>query len=139
MRLSSIPVLRAAATAGVAAMLIAPAMSAQQKAYTAVDYARAERLLGQTVNPLVFGSSIRPVWLANDRLWYRVSTPNGSEFILVDPAKGTRTRAFDNAKMAAGLSAASGQTVGANALPFNTIEFTPTGAVLVHVGTRRYE
>ena len=33
----------------------------------------------------VFRSGVRATWLPGDRFWYRVTTPSGSEAILVDP------------------------------------------------------
>src|SRR4030095_13809206 len=59
--------------------------------------------------------------------WYRVATENGNEFILVDPARGTRGPAFDQAKLAAALSAASGAKYEAFNLPFQQIDFSADG------------
>ncbi|HVK97546.1 MAG TPA: hypothetical protein VM368_07010, partial [Flavisolibacter sp.] len=58
--------------------------SAQQN-LTAADYARAEKMMGYNTNQLVDGLAVQPNWLAGDRFWYRVLTPQGSEFIMVDP------------------------------------------------------
>ena len=59
---------------------------------TALDYARAESLLGGNTRPLVFGTSVSPNWVDGDRFWYRNRVPGGAEFVLVDPARGTRER-----------------------------------------------
>jgi dipeptidyl aminopeptidase/acylaminoacyl peptidase len=64
---------------------------AQIQAVNAPDYARAEKFLGYNANPLVFHSNIRPNWLPNDRFWYRVTTENGAQVVLIDPATGTRS------------------------------------------------
>jgi hypothetical protein len=48
--------------------------------------------------------------LDNDRFWYRVLTAKGSEFVMVDPARGTRTTAFDQQKFATALSKVAGGT-----------------------------
>ncbi len=74
---------------------------------------------------LVDRSSVQPNWLANDRFWYRVVTAEGSEFILVDPARKTRTAAFDKAKLASALSAASSKQYEAARLPFRSFVFAP--------------
>ncbi len=111
----------------------------QPRAVTADDYARAERALGQTTAPLVYGAGVRPTFLPDDRFWYRVATPAGNEFILVDPAKGTRARAFDQARIAAGLTAAAGTTYTAMQLPFQTYEYAPDGSIRVRVGQRRFD
>ena len=91
---------------------------------TAADYARAEKLMAYNTAPLVFRSGVRPSWLPGDRFWYRVTTSDGSEFLLVDPAKGTREAAFDHAKVAAALSAAAGTTYDARHLPFTQFDFS---------------
>ncbi|MFL5636922.1 MAG: DPP IV N-terminal domain-containing protein [Gemmatimonadaceae bacterium] len=68
-------------------------MDAQQPAaLTAADYARAERFLRDNVLPLVSGIGVQPTWLSADRLGYRVPLPTGgTQFVLVDPARATRT------------------------------------------------
>jgi dipeptidyl-peptidase-4 len=68
----------------------AMSLESQQPAVTAADYARAERFLRDNVTPLAFGVGVQPVWISGDRFGYRNRTVGGSEFILVDPARGTR-------------------------------------------------
>jgi len=108
----------------VAVGVSAPAM-AQQPALTAQDYARAERFMIYNTQPFIDRSMEQPNWLANDRFWYRVLTAQGSEFILVDPARKTRTAAFDQTKLATALSAASGRQYIAARLPFRRFSFSP--------------
>src|SRR3954471_23198524 len=73
-------------------LTVAFSASAQQKdSVTIKDYARAESFLSYKTYPLVYNAAVNPHWLANDRFWYAVSTPNGTEYVLVDPAKGTRS------------------------------------------------
>jgi dipeptidyl-peptidase-4 len=57
---------------------------------TAADYARAERFLRDNVLPLVTGMGVQPTWLSGDRFGYRTTVRGKSQFILVDPSKGTR-------------------------------------------------
>ena len=110
----------------VASLYGSAAASAQQlPALTDQDYARAERFLGYNTLPLVDRSMGPPTWLPGDRFWYRVLTPQGSEFILVDPARQTKTAAFDQAKLAAALGTASGNRYEAARLPFRTFTFSP--------------
>ena len=128
--------------AAIATVMLVPAgrqALGQQVSVTAAQYAHAERFLAPATFPLVFGSSVRPTWLPNDRFWYRTNTPSGVEFILVDPGKGTRARAFDPAKLASGLSAAAGGTYSANQLPFNQIDVTPNGTIRVRVAAKPYD
>lgn len=62
----------------------------QAPVVTAADYARAELFLRESVFPMVTGMSVQPMWLSGDRFGYRNATRGGSQFILVDPSKGTR-------------------------------------------------
>src|SRR5437879_6186830 len=97
---------------------------------TASDYARAEKWMPYNTNPLVFRSGVRPTWQADDRFWYRITTAEGSEFLLVDAAKGTRAPAFDHAKLAVALSAATGTTYDAHHLPFADFELSADGQTI---------
>jgi dipeptidyl aminopeptidase/acylaminoacyl peptidase len=115
------------------------AVARQNPAVTAADYARAEKFLAQNVTNLVVGGSVAANWLADDRLWYRNLLADGAEFILVDPARKTRARAFDHAKLAAALSIAAGARYDATHLPFEAIDITPDGrAVSFNVGAKRW-
>ncbi|HXD47238.1 MAG TPA: DPP IV N-terminal domain-containing protein [Gemmatimonadaceae bacterium] len=80
----------AIALSGIAAPLVSPLFA--QRQVTAADYARAERFLGFDVTPLVFGTAIRPTWLADDRFVFLNPTPSDTEVVLIDPATGTRKR-----------------------------------------------
>src|SRR5580704_14461920 len=98
-----------------AAIIFAAPARAQQRVLTAADYARAEKFMGYNTTPLVTGviggggRGGRGVnWLPDERFTYSLTTGDGTEFILVDPAKGTRAPAFDHAQVAAALSAAAG-------------------------------
>ena len=105
---------------------------------TAEDYARAEALLSTATAPLVLGASVQPNWLPGDRFWYRNTTSGGTEFILVDPAAGSRARAFDHDRLAAALGAATDTTVAPLELPFRTFEPSPSGdALTARVGDVR--
>ena len=78
---SRVPFLRASLF--VLAFPAAPAAFAQPAAsgaLTAADYARAEKFLAPTVNPLVIGGSVNAAWLPDDRFTYRNTTADGSEF-----------------------------------------------------------
>ena len=122
-----------------ASLLIAVACLAQQRALTADDYARAEKSMGYNTNPLVLRAGVRATWLPGERFWYRVTTENGNEFMLVDPARGTRGPAFDHAKVAAALSTAAGTKYDAFKLPFQQIDFSADGKTIsFNVERRRW-
>src|SRR5262245_9109132 len=78
------------------ALAITAAVAGQQRtdaprALTAADYARAERFMTYNTTPLVLHSGVRATWLPDDRFWYRTTTERGSEAVLVDPAKASRS------------------------------------------------
>lgn len=87
-------------------------------------------MLGANTSKFVDRSPIIPNWLAGDRFWYRTLTAQGSEFIIVDPTKGTRTAAFDQQKLAAALSSVTGKQYKAEMLPFQTITFSEDGKTI---------
>ena len=128
---------RRALTAFFFLLLASPCIG--QTRVTSDDYARAEKFLNYNVNPLVLHSGVRPVWLPDDRFWYRVTTENGSEFVLVDPARGVRGPVFDQARIAASLSAAAGKTYQAYGLPFTTFTLEDDGrTVAFRVDDKRW-
>jgi dipeptidyl aminopeptidase/acylaminoacyl peptidase len=116
-------------TAGLilACLLAAAPGSAQQRALTAADYQHAEQFMGYNTTPLVLRNSVVPNWLSDERFTYRVTTAEGYEFILVDPAKGTRAPAFDHANLAAALSSVAGATYDAHHLPFVNFDLSADG------------
>ncbi|HWD89291.1 MAG TPA: DPP IV N-terminal domain-containing protein [Mucilaginibacter sp.] len=99
--------------------------AAQQNALTTQDYQRAESRLSYGTEPFIDNGPVRADWLANGKFWYRNLSAKGSEFILVDPVKKTKTGAFDHAKLAAALSTATGKQYSGLMLPFTSISFTP--------------
>jgi dipeptidyl-peptidase 4 len=115
-----------------AAAIASPRTPAQQQrtafapaAVTADDYARAEKFLAWNTTPLIDRMGVRAVWVPGERFWYRALTAKGSEFYLVDAATGTRSTAFDAAKVAAAYSTASGTPADPNKLPFTMFAFSP--------------
>lgn len=70
-----------------------------QKALTADDYARAEKMLGYNTSPLVDRAGVRPTWLADGRFWYMVLTSTGREYVIVNPATGERKADVDATKL----------------------------------------
>ncbi len=87
--------------------LCSPAFGQQPRRYTDQDYAAAEKFMSYNVNPLAYKGVVHPQVLGDDRFWYRAVDDSGVTFMVVDPAKGTRTPAFDQDKLAAALASAS--------------------------------
>lgn len=98
--------------------------SAQENALTAKDYQQAESMLGYNVQQYIDRGSANPGWLAGDKFWYRILTPDGSEFILIDAVKGTKSPAFDQHKLAAALSTATGKKYTSSMLPFQFFSYS---------------
>jgi hypothetical protein len=77
--------------ATLSALALPPAAAQSTQRLTTADYDRAVRLLGPSVTNLVSRNAVNANWLADGRLWYRVRTNSGSELVMVDPGKKTRT------------------------------------------------
>jgi dipeptidyl-peptidase-4 len=121
------------------ACLVFSSAVGQQKALTAADYARAEKFMGYNTNPLV-DHSVQPAWLPDGRFWYRDSSAAGSEFVVFDPVKQTRQPAFDQEKVAAALSKASGKTYDKAHLPFMRFDYSADGkTILFAIGPKQWK
>ena len=89
-------------------------------------YPDAPQQRGPRPNPgdgLVFKMRIAPHWFdSNNRFWYRNDLPGGARSSSSStPRHGTRSPAFDHARLAAALSKAAGQIYKADRLPFDEI------------------
>jgi len=115
------------------------AVASGQPVLTAADYQRAERMLGTFTNRLVYRGTVRPSWLDGGRFWYRNPIPEGQEFVIVDPSRRRRERAFDHARIAAALSAAADTTYEPFDLPITDITFSADGrSVTLSLGRASY-
>jgi dipeptidyl-peptidase 4 len=137
------PKVQLTALLGLAAALALPQLPplhAQQPAsLTADDYARAERFLAPNTVPLVTGIPGPLGWLDDGRAWYRVNTPAGLDFVMVDPAQRTRAPLFDRQRLATALGTATGAPVDAARLPFANLDLSRDGRqITVQVGERRW-
>jgi len=100
-----------------------PALAQKGNSLSTKDYEHAERFMAYHTDQLVDRAVVSPNWMKGDQFWYRILTPQGSEFILVNPQKGTRSPAFDHQKLAAAISTATGIKTDAATLPFQTFSF----------------
>jgi dienelactone hydrolase len=113
-------------------LVLALAAEAQQgTSLSAKDYEHAESMLYYNTEQFIDHGSVRPNWLPGDRFWYRDLNSHGSEFILVDPVKKSKSAAFDQQKLASALSTATGKKYVAAMLPFQTFSFTPDGKSII--------
>jgi dipeptidyl-peptidase 4 len=116
-----------------------PQETGSPRALTADDYARAEKFMGYNTNRSVY-HEVRPEWTSGERLWYRDTDAAGVRFVTFDAATLTKAPAFDHAKLAVALSAASGRSYQADKLPFREIELSGDGkSVSFNVGGRRFQ
>ncbi|MGQ0764745.1 MAG: DPP IV N-terminal domain-containing protein [Gemmatimonadota bacterium] len=114
-----------------AILVSSPAIAQSPRALTDADYARAERFLGPNVAPLMSGTAGRPTWLrGSSRFWYRATTVPGAVFYIVDPARRTRSEAFDHNRLASALATAVGGTFEGSRLPFPSFDMSGDGRSL---------
>jgi dipeptidyl-peptidase-4 len=115
-------------------------MAQQGRQYTKDDYARAEKFMAYNMGPLASTGVVRPKWLEDGRFWYRDASAGGWDFVVVDPAKKVKSAAFDQAKLAEALKAASEGKMKSDARHLGITDFTfvENGGVLVSVGPRQF-
>ena len=112
--------------ATLALILFAFSSFAQQPPLTAADYARAEQMLSFNTMPLVDRIGVNPTFLPDGDFWYRVLTPTGSEYVLINPVNGSR-------KTAATLEGLfpSMMKLGNNTPPYSVV--SPNGSKAVYI------
>ena len=77
------------------------------KTVSAEDYARAEKMLNYKTGPLIDRAGVRPTFLPDGRFWYRILTASGAEYVMINPADGSRRTAADAREL--GVAPAEGQ------------------------------
>ena len=88
------------------------------------DYGRADRLQ-QMVSGKVFYGNVRPTWINNTgRFLYESTTPEGTEYYIVDAISKTKRVAFDQKKFAEAFREATGQKVEPGKLPIRNLVFS---------------
>ena len=85
------------------------------------DYRRAASVM-QRLNGLTVNVAQSPTWVSPTRFWYRKTVKGGNEFVVVDAPTGDKRAAFDHARLATALGAATGVAYTSVTLPFS--EFT---------------
>ncbi|MBV9241822.1 MAG: DPP IV N-terminal domain-containing protein [Acidobacteria bacterium] len=87
-------------------LFAAQSAATQRPVLTADDYARAEKMLSSSTDPLVDRNGVNANWLPDGRFWYRVLTPTGVEYVLINPADGSRKAAATTVEL--GVTATGG-------------------------------
>ena len=105
----------------VGGLVIVPGFALAQG--TARDYANADRL-AQRLGGLVVGAADMPNWSSNSNSFvYRRSVRGGYTFVWVDANTQLRRAAFDHARLADALAAATKRPVTPVTLPFTSFDF----------------
>jgi len=95
---------------------------------TSADYERATSLK-QKYEAAAIDIAGPASWIGDtNRFWYRKLSHGATEFIIVDAETLKKQPAFDQEKIAASLSAATGNTYKADELPLTFLNFDPSGA-----------
>lgn len=82
------------------------------------NYRQAAKYSPTNLGKLVHSTSVRPHWLKRgNRFWYQYKTTEGSNYYLVDADNRTRTKLFDNEKMARWLTEITKDPYDAQHLP----------------------
>ena len=110
----------------ISAILAQPA-NGQTKALLKSDYSAAAKWLSFNTRQYVDHDQVDANWFGADKFWYRNLTATGSEFILVDAEKGSRSAAFDQQKLADALSKANEKKYLSEKLPFREFSFGDDG------------
>ena len=105
-----------------AALLLGIAAFGQEK-ITKANYALAERFSANRVNNMVFSTRVQPRWFKEgDRFWYEWQSPKGTNYYIVDPAKGTKTEVFDLERLAMDLTEIVKDPFDAQHIPITSLK-----------------
>jgi dipeptidyl aminopeptidase/acylaminoacyl peptidase len=92
--------------------------------YGEANWQLAARFAPYKMGDLTYSTSVQPRWIeGTDNFWYRYETAAGTEFILVDPAAGSRAPIFDNDRIAAELTRITKDPYDGQHLPITSIRF----------------
>ncbi|MDX2058277.1 MAG: prolyl oligopeptidase family serine peptidase [Gemmatimonadales bacterium] len=122
-----------------------PAGATAQADYNRADLIRIAPSRLYSMAPWAEGFGVlglsSPTWLDDStRFQYRILTPRGVEFIIVDPVKGTRRQLFDNGRLAAALSVAADTAFDPGRLPFRAVNLLRgDSAISFRHGVHRYQ
>ncbi len=86
-------------------------------------YERAQSLLSWNLSDKVFRMSVNPEWVSDQLFWYSVRTRNGTEYMLVDVARQTRSSLMDQEALAEALTAETENDIDPYSLPLNQVEY----------------
>ncbi|MGV8945889.1 MAG: DPP IV N-terminal domain-containing protein [Lutibacter sp.] len=92
--------------------------STVEKLKPSPNYRLAAKFSPDNLAKLVHSTTVNPHWLKNgNRFWYQYKTTSGSNYYLVDADQRSKTRLFDNEKMAKWLTEITKDPYDAQHLP----------------------
>ncbi|MFZ4860616.1 DPP IV N-terminal domain-containing protein [Sphingobacterium sp. Mn56C] len=105
--------------------LVAGLGHAQEKSKTPKpNYQLAAKYSPTKLRTLIFSTEVKPNWINNgDKFWYDYSTSAGKSWYLVEPAAKRKQPLFDNAEMAAKVTAIVKNPFDAQHLPLQNLRF----------------
>ena len=93
--------------------------NAQHKA----NFKAAEKFSQANLSKMLKTTSVSPQWFEDsDKFWYSYTTTSGKNFYLVDPAKRTKSKLFDNLEFSAKLSDLTRRPVNHNNLKLEELD-----------------
>jgi dipeptidyl-peptidase 4 len=88
------------------------------------NYRLASKFSPSNLGKLVHSTTVRPHWLKNgNKFWYQYKTTEGSNYYIVDADKRTKSKLFDNEKMARWLTQITKDPYDAKHLPRFSFKF----------------
>ena len=104
------------------------------------NFELAARFAPYKVRDLVHSTRVAPRWIEDsDRFWYQWESSAGTNYYLVDAARGTRTEIFDNDRIAAELTRITRDPWDAQHLPIRNIRFIDEGTLQFEVQSSQDE
>ena len=97
---------------------------------TLADYERAEQFLAVNTSKLMRNNILAQYWQDDDRLIYRRSTLQGSEYMIVDVVSGEKSVLFDTKAVAAVLADLGDEEIDVDDLSLSALKLGATGEEL---------
>ena len=123
-KLASVVVVMFFFTACATQEMLSPSPETARTLPTATDYERAESFLPANLSGLVHNEIQQWQWVGENYATFRVQTPNGRQFMLMDLSTGEVGEAFDHQALVSALSEESQTEVSVLELPVNSIEMS---------------
>ena len=95
-----------------------------QPVWGEANWQLAARFAPYKMSDLTYSTSVQPRWIeGTDNFWYSYETAEGTRFMLVEPAAGSKRPIFDNDRIAAELTRITKDPYDGKHLPITSIRF----------------